>query len=179
MRGMSISRLLAAALPLAALWAAAPLRADEAYVCDGGRIVYVRFGEIEAMKRKDPCVAAYYGRAIEPAAVEPAAEAVPLRASQAAHEAPPVAPPLGPAGVVLIAGDNTRTAGAPVLKSAPRLVSKPRPVVSSRVAASGTVGRVVERAPAALPTAHPDTDFRNVRLINAQPGQSEIYQHLR
>ena len=35
--------------------------ADEAYVCEGGRVAYVRFGELEAMKRKDPCVAAYYG----------------------------------------------------------------------------------------------------------------------
>jgi hypothetical protein len=39
-------------------------RADEAYVCDGGRIVYVKFGELERMKRQDPCIAAYYGMTV-------------------------------------------------------------------------------------------------------------------
>ena len=35
-------------------------RADEAYVCEGGRIAYVKPGELENKKRTDPCVARYF-----------------------------------------------------------------------------------------------------------------------
>ncbi len=37
-----------------------PARADEAYVCDGGRIAYVKPGQLDAMKQLDPCIAKYF-----------------------------------------------------------------------------------------------------------------------
>jgi hypothetical protein len=35
-------------------------RADEVYLCDGGRLVYVKFGELEKLKRTDACIAGYF-----------------------------------------------------------------------------------------------------------------------
>jgi hypothetical protein len=49
-----------AALALAAgAWAEAA-RADEAYICDAGRVVYVKPGELEIKKLQDPCIAKYF-----------------------------------------------------------------------------------------------------------------------
>ncbi|MEQ1614829.1 MAG: hypothetical protein ABL904_18940 [Hyphomicrobiaceae bacterium] len=49
-----------AALALAAgAWVEAA-RADEAYICDAGRVVYVKPGELEIKKLQDPCIAKYF-----------------------------------------------------------------------------------------------------------------------
>ena len=45
-----------------------PARAAEAYLCGPDRIVYVAVEDLEAKKRSDPCIAAYFGLKIEPAA---------------------------------------------------------------------------------------------------------------
>lgn len=34
--------------------------ADDAYVCDGGRLVYARPETLEKLKQTDPCIASYY-----------------------------------------------------------------------------------------------------------------------
>jgi hypothetical protein len=59
-------------------------RADEAYVCDAGTVVYVKPGQLEAMKRSDPCIASYYGitlpsqaAAAQPAPLAPASTVTP------------------------------------------------------------------------------------------------------
>ncbi len=57
----------ALAFGVSALTGAPYARADEAYVCDAGRVVYVKPGELEAMKRSDPCIASYYGITLTPA----------------------------------------------------------------------------------------------------------------
>ena len=49
-----------AALALAAGAWVESARADEAYVCDAGRVVYVKPGQLETMKRQDPCIARYF-----------------------------------------------------------------------------------------------------------------------
>lgn len=49
-----------AAVALAAGAMAEFARADEAYVCDAGRIVYVKPGELEMKKLQDPCIAKYF-----------------------------------------------------------------------------------------------------------------------
>jgi hypothetical protein len=36
-------------------------RADDAYICGPDTIVYVKLEDLEAKKRSDPCIAAYYG----------------------------------------------------------------------------------------------------------------------
>ena len=40
-------------------------RADDAYICGPNTIVYVKLEDLEAKKRSDPCIAAYYGLKIE------------------------------------------------------------------------------------------------------------------
>lgn len=49
-----------AALALAAGAWVEKAHADEAFVCDAGRIVYVKPGELEAKKLQDPCIASYF-----------------------------------------------------------------------------------------------------------------------
>lgn len=49
-----------AALALAAGAWAERAHADEAYVCEAGRVAYVKPGELEEKKRTDPCVARYF-----------------------------------------------------------------------------------------------------------------------
>ena len=41
-------------------------RADDAYICGPNTIVYVKLEDLEAKKRSDPCIAAYYGLKVEP-----------------------------------------------------------------------------------------------------------------
>jgi hypothetical protein len=40
-------------------------RADDAYICGPNTIVYVKLEDLEAKKRSDPCIAAYYGLKVE------------------------------------------------------------------------------------------------------------------
>jgi hypothetical protein len=99
---------IAAIALLAGVWAE-PVRADEAYICDGGRVVHVKPGQIEALKLSDPCIAKYF-------------ETTPRVERQVTVAAPTPAKPATP-----------------------------------------------ERA----------NDFRNVRIINAEPGTNPWFQHRR
>ena len=58
-----------------------PAGADDAYVCDGGRLVYARPETLEKLKQTDPCIAGYFNPKAAPAkaAPEPAGPAAPLR----------------------------------------------------------------------------------------------------
>lgn len=46
----------------------ATAKADEAYLCGPDTLVYVAAADLEAKKRSDPCIAAYYGLKVEKAA---------------------------------------------------------------------------------------------------------------
>jgi hypothetical protein len=46
-------------------------RADETFVCDGGRLVRAKSADIETLKRTDVCIAQYFGLSVADAA-EPA-----------------------------------------------------------------------------------------------------------
>ena len=50
--------------------------ADDAYVCDGGRLVYARPETLEKLKETDPCIAGFYALA-KPQASPAAAVAIP------------------------------------------------------------------------------------------------------
>jgi hypothetical protein len=51
-------------------------RADDAYLCEDGRIIYVKLGQLEKLKQSEPCIAAYFGLKVDPnAAKEPASRA--------------------------------------------------------------------------------------------------------
>lgn len=138
----SIAALAVAASSLAGSFNA---RADEAYVCDAGRVVYVRPGELEAMKRSDPCIAGYYGLTV---ATPPSSGAA------RAQTTPPI---------------EFKTLDAPENHAGREMT------VPYRVAMAGTGVVAARNAP---PVAAPDTDFRNVRLLNASPGSDGWYRHL-
>lgn len=60
---------------LAGLATAAPggsALADDAYVCDGGRLVYARPETLEKLKQSDPCVAGYFKFQTSPSDAPPA-----------------------------------------------------------------------------------------------------------
>lgn len=168
MKGVLISVLVAAGLVGSPFHGEAV--ADEAYVCEGGRVAYVRFGELEAMKRQDPCIAAYYGEVAEGADGALDVSAAESRPGERADGALPIVRTTGsrlPA--------SARANAAPVLKNLPRLATPPGPVATQRLAAV----KPGNRAPVPPPVAHPETDFRNVRILNAAPGEAEIFRHAR
>jgi hypothetical protein len=49
----------------------APVLADDAYVCDGGRLVYARPETLEKLKQSDPCIAGYFKFQSAPVAAAP------------------------------------------------------------------------------------------------------------
>ena len=53
----------------------APAVADDAYVCDGGRLVYARPETLEKLKQTDPCIAGYFPATPKVGAGQPAAAA--------------------------------------------------------------------------------------------------------
>jgi hypothetical protein len=136
-----------------------PARADEAYVCEGGKLIYVAFRDLERMKRENACVAAYYGLAAEPGAALPAAPAEPQ-----AGKGEPRAP------VAQASSTGRVTPGIAIRR-------RPAP-------ASETTARQV--APSVLPTralpppspSDPPADYRNVRILNAEPGAATIHRHV-
>jgi len=119
--------------------------ADEAFLCGTDRVVYVKPGELEELKRTDPCIAGYFGLTVNP----------PLPAKSAPGDAAN-APSL----------DFKKTLGGPEDQAN---AARPGPW---RVAQAGVTAK--HRAP---PVASPGTDFRNVRLINAEPGSDNWYRH--
>ena len=134
-------------LGLIATFEAIPAYADEAYVCDAGRLVYVKHGDLEKMKLTDPCIASYYGLTFPPApktAVKDTAS-LPVSSGKAA-----LASGAGPESASK-PGQPKRRAGTPSQIAAP----KPEPI------------------------ADPDTDFRNVRVINASPGEDQWFHPAR
>ncbi len=156
---------------------ALPAAADEAYVCEGGRIVYVKLGQVEALRRSDPCIAAYFGETVASPTRAPAGRDGKHAPAPAAASAPQVftvagTGPVAGASATTIAGAGLGTAAD--RGPAPARASRGRPVsVAAQPAA-----RQPDKAPA-RPEAHPDTDFRNVRLVNPSPGQSDVYRHER
>lgn len=170
---------LALVLPLAIAWLSSGLAADEAFVCEGGRIVQVRTGQLERMKRTDPCVAAYYGIRLEtarppqPAAVRAEAGSAPSEAPLPVRHPRAAAPPAA-AAVLTPALPAQRAMNAAAGPSAADIVVSPR------------VERVVFQHQAPAPAfaaagapASPTVDFRRVPVINAAPGTDAVYHHTR
>lgn len=139
-----------AALPLLPVPAAL---ADEAYVCEGGGVVYVPLGQLESMKRTNACIAAYYGLTVDAAAATaasvPDSSAKPAPASGTPRSGPALKP-------TLEGGDDQAALGKSI------------PVQS--------VSKVAVRAEPPKPA--PNTDFRNVHVINAT-GEDKSFFHAR
>lgn len=140
----------------------ATVRADEAYLCDGGRIVKVAFGKLEEMKRTDACVAAHYGMSVvPPARIETGAIPVPER-----HENSPSA-----ATIVAPSNPAPRAITTPTLAPAARAA----PIRAARAAPMKSAS--MDKAPS--PRAAAGTDYRNVVLLNPEPGQPVVFHHER
>jgi hypothetical protein len=66
------AHLISAVLTFAAVLPQTSARADDAYVCDGGRLVYARPETLEKLKATDPCIAGYYAAVQQPPSVDAA-----------------------------------------------------------------------------------------------------------
>lgn len=62
-------------------------RADEAFLCPGGKIVYVPFGKLDEMKRTNACVAGHFGLKVPDAGPAAAAHRQPAAAENKAEPA--------------------------------------------------------------------------------------------
>jgi hypothetical protein len=130
----------------------ADARADEAYLCDGGRIVKVPFGKLEEMKRTDACIAAHYGLSVvAPAGIETGAIPVQERQENSPSAATIFAPST-PAPLAIISGPVV-----PVARGAPMKTAS------------------LDKSPS--PRAAAGTDYRNVVLLNPEPGQPAVFHH--
>jgi hypothetical protein len=130
------------------------VRADEAYLCDGGRIVKVPFGKLEEKKRTDACIAGYYRLKV--------VSAPPLETGT-----------IGPAATVASAPITQQTAiTVPLdgLRSEPNLsvASPPKPAPVRQASAEKPIVR-----------AAAGTDYRNVVLLNPAPGDPTVFRHER
>ena len=122
-------------------------RADDAYVCDGGRLVYARPETLEKLKELDPCIAKVFappGTVISAApALAPSLDVAPVK--------PRFAAPLDDKPAKLKAVP-TRDAA---MKLKPRLAP------------------VIEAVPPAAASA---TDYRNVRIISAPQDAPTVFR---
>lgn len=134
-------------------------QADEAYVCEGGRVVTVRLGELDVLKRKDPCIAAYYGIALDAETIAAATDA----------GMPPL-PGRKPATLVATAQAAEPIAAGREIVTSPRVER-----VVFRHAVPATAARV---APTTTAASVP-VDFRRIPIINAAPGTDAIFYHTR
>ena len=81
------------AIIVALLALPAPAFADDAYVCDGGRIVYARPETLEKLKQTDPCVQGYFKFQPTPAAPAQAAPDAPAVSQGTVREPGKAKPP--------------------------------------------------------------------------------------
>ena len=138
---------------------AAPARADEAYVCDAGRIVYVKPGELEGLKHTDACIAGYYGLTVEAPAKHDTSQPEAAKKAAKTQAAPPV-PPGGKAKGLQLERE-ARAAAAIDAPVAAAVIKQPAP----------------ESKPIASPVKAAPSDFRNVLILNAAPGAERVFRH--
>ena len=182
---ITITGLLAATA--VAVFGASRVAAAEAYVCEAGRVVYVEFGDLERMKRTDACIARYYGLTAGPAgasaesqprgANEPVAQAITERAAEVADPSVateiPTAPPAPAARAAANPSKRASRGASPGRASAASVGARVTlPVRTLEFRRAGTQAPV-----AATPASVADTDYRNVRVINAGEASQQWFRH--
>lgn len=140
--------------------ASTPAVAAEAFLCGPDEVIYVELADLETMKRTNACVAAHYGLEIAPAQQKPTIEARKNAKPQVKF------PPAAAAAPITQSGKAGSVQFRP-LTEAPVKVSKP-------VALATLDKRAAEPA---VPSA--GTDYRNVRVLNAQSDGDAWYRHTR
>lgn len=154
-----------------------PVSAAEGFVCGPDRIVYVEAHELEEKKRTDPCVAAFFGLTVEtPVAPTPAASVAKPAATSTSSRAPATPKPAAAQPVRKLPEQPARNEApvqAPVVKATVSL----KPLSGELVQRAGKP-RIGEQAALALPaTTSPGTDYRRVRVINAQSADTAWFHH--
>lgn len=159
---VSVLRMAAAwLLAIGALALAAPAQAQQTFLCEDGGSVTVLPGQLELMKRTDPCVARHFQGSLDQAP-EPGLGAgqgqwqgqEPASEWQAATEEPPPG-------------------------SAPMEVPLPAKKPETLMAAAGGAGDAGSTAGQQKPPAEVKSDYRHVHIINAGRGAPQFYEHTR
>ncbi len=127
-------------------------RADEAFLCGPSTVVYVSPAELETKKHTDPCIAGYFGIKVDKSAAAEAPGAPARKPSQDLKDA------------------RASKDGA---KNNVALKTLDAPEVERRADAP------LRSAALSPPVAAPDTDFRNIRVINASSPDAQWFKHLR
>lgn len=147
--------------------------ADEAFVCGDGSVVNVKSGDLEIVKRTNPCVARYFGLDVSTNSIE-TAKAMTLGAT------------------ALLRGDGNTA--LPLPSRNPNRPDSAQTAVTAVTAATAGAVASAARTPITQPTSQietgstrrgaaslddPATDYRNVRILNAQPGAAAWFRHNR
>ena len=124
-------------------------RADEAFLCGPNTVVYVKAEDLELKKKTDPCIAAFFGLTVAPAGKADHGPVRTIATPKAGGSPPPAAQSTAPEFKTLAAPETAE------------------PVAPLRE----------QSAALQAPRASPGTDFRNVRIINAEPGGEQWFKH--
>lgn len=164
--------MLAAATSLFAV--AEVARADDAYVCEGGRIAFVRHGDLERVALTDPCIAAYAARRRDASPRGAGAASGAALVTHASDEPPlPVRRPQLSASTPV-----SRQPVEPPPHATAVLPDQLTPRVTPVVFPSGAAPRWAPAAGSGTGDVG-NIDFRNVPIINATEGSPRIFRHLR
>lgn len=160
-----------AAVAVACFASTLEARSDEAYVCEGGRVAYVRLGELDEKIRSDPCIAAHYAKGKRAQGAVPPPTVVAGAGASAGTGAVATIPPLperrppGAAGEIIVVNE-------PAPKPQDMLTPKVEQVVFRH--ATRAVRQTADSAAPAEPA-----DFRRIPIINASPGSPAVFHHTR
>jgi hypothetical protein len=132
-------------------------RAAEAFLCEGGKIVYVKIAELEKMKRIHPCIAGYFGLSVDKDGtdLDPEARTKAQTAVQPSETA------------------------SSVEKSPPGIPVALRPLRDPELSHRGEKARTRVASSPEPPRASEGTDYRNVTLLNAGSASEAIFRHER
>ena len=162
--------------------------AEESYICEDGRVVTVRFGELEKLSRTDTCIAKYLaarGAAAVPATLTPRPAAEAPAGIEAAHVPLPVRKPhidlatrtaLDNAGVVA-----SQQVGTEIIvhhEPPPATAAGENAGLLPRVE-TVTFRRAAHHFYSSEELPKGPVDFRHVPIINAAPGEAAVFVHTR
>lgn len=149
----------APALMIAVALAMSPARAQQTFECEDGGLVTVLPGQLELMKRTDPCVARHFQ---QPSGYDPYQPYQEMEQAPVAEPAPAVSS-LAPTDVPL-----------PSRKPEETYIAGFGPLGEGFRSAGGEESGAAQPAAAEI-----ESDYRNVHIINGGSGLPRFYQHTR
>ncbi len=164
---------------------AAPAHADETYVCEDGRTVTVRFGELAKLAKTEPCIARYLSARpsglVLPASSAPLASADPQPTALGDVPLPVRKPPILKVQIAPELGPSHPATEIIVHREAP-------PSAAAATGDNGHFGPRVEQVVfrhashhfySDQPLPKRPADYRRVPIINAAPGEPAVFYHTR